>query len=294
MSTTLELGNAAPITISGDVREVQPWMGQQITTVHFPDGALQEEFSELATQTPNDRVVNRIKRNLTPQEQGYVLAIADIESLWWGTHSDAPPAWVESEDTAFATAVARHFTKDTGHDVPVGRPSGWEPTTVVYPPAGGSPELDTLMDRMGLDVGDVFGAHYRDEALLTNAGRDGLHAQHLTTGAQPAAFNYMGVSANATAPSASNTTLPGEITTAGGGLLRAQATYAHTTGTNTSTLTRTFTANGSDSLPVTLAKIGILNAASVGTLGYETLLSATSTLTVSGDNVTITETVTAG
>lgn len=131
-------------------------------------------------------------------------------------------------------------------------------------------------------------------ALLTNAGRDALHAQHMSTSAQPAAFNYMAVSANTTAPSASSTTLPGEITTAGGGLLRAQATYAHTAGTNTSTLTKTFTANGSDSLPVTIAKIGVLNAASSGTLGYETLLSATATLTTSGDSVAVTETLTAG
>jgi hypothetical protein len=130
--------------------------------------------------------------------------------------------------------------------------------------------------------------------LLTSVGRDALHSQHLNTAAQPASFNYMAVSANATAPSTASTTLPGEITTAGGGLLRAQATYAHTAATNTSTLTKTFTANGSDTLPVTLAKIGVLNAASVGTLGYETLLNATATLTISGDSATITETVTAG
>lgn len=144
-------------------------------------------------------------------------------------------------------------------------------------------------------VAHHFGCHLGEPiALLVNAGRDALHKQHLDTAAQPAAFNYMCVSANATAPSASNTTCPGEITTAGGGLLRAQATFAHTNGTNTSTLTKTFTANGSDSLPVTIAKIGVLNAASVGTLGYETLLNATATLTISGDNVAITETVTGG
>jgi hypothetical protein len=131
-------------------------------------------------------------------------------------------------------------------------------------------------------------------ALLTNGGRDALHAQHLSTSAQPASFNYMALTANATAPAAGDTTLTGEITTAGGGLVRAQATYAHTTGTNTTTLTHTFTANGSDSLPVTIAKIGIFNASSSGTMGYETLLNSTATLSVSGDNVTITETITAG
>jgi hypothetical protein len=43
-----------------------------------------------------------------------------------------------------------------------------------------------------------------------------------------------------------------------------------------------------------LAKIGVLNALTVGTLGFEKLLSSTATLTVSGDSVTITETATVG
>lgn len=130
--------------------------------------------------------------------------------------------------------------------------------------------------------------------LLTNGGRDALHAQHMGTSAQPASFNYMALTASTTAPAAGDTTLTGEITTAGGGLVRAQATYAHTAGTNTTTLTKTFTANGSDSLPVTIAQIGVFNASSSGTLGYHTALSATATLNVSGDNLTVTETVTAG
>jgi hypothetical protein len=134
------------------------------------------------------------------------------------------------------------------------------------------------------------------QALLTNGGRDALHAQHLGTSAQPAAFNFIGLanSATATTPAVGDTTLAGEITTAGGGLIRAQATYAHTAGTNTSTLTKTFTANGSDSLPVTVSQIGVFNAASAGTMAYKTALNATSTLTVSGDNTAITETVTGG
>jgi len=131
-------------------------------------------------------------------------------------------------------------------------------------------------------------------ALLTNGGRDALHSQHLGTSAQPAAFNYMALTASVTAPAAGDTVLTGEITTAGGGLLRAQATFAHTAGTNTSTLTKTYTATASDTLPVTVAQIGVFNAASSGTLGYHTALNSSATLNVAGDNVAITETVTAG
>lgn len=131
--------------------------------------------------------------------------------------------------------------------------------------------------------------------LLTNLGRDDLHAQHLGTAAQPAAHNFMGLTANATAPSAANVALPSEITTASGGLIRKQATHAHSAGTNTSTLTATFTANGSDSLPVTIAKIGVFRHITTSNLmGYETLLNATATITVSGDSLTVTHTITAG
>jgi hypothetical protein len=128
--------------------------------------------------------------------------------------------------------------------------------------------------------------------VLTNAGRDHVASACFNTSTQPAAANYIALTANSTSPSASDTSLTGEITTAGGGLVRAQATYAHTNGTATATLTKTFTANGSDSLPVSVAKIGIFNAASSGTLVYETLLSATATVSASGDQLTITESIT--
>lgn len=126
--------------------------------------------------------------------------------------------------------------------------------------------------------------------MITNAGYDHL-CDVASKPTQPAAAQYMAVSANATAPAAGDTALAGEIATAGGGLLRAAATYAHTTGTKIYTLTKTFTANGSDSFPVTLKKFGVFNAASVGTLVYETTITD-ATLGVSGDAVTITETVT--
>lgn len=130
--------------------------------------------------------------------------------------------------------------------------------------------------------------------LLTNVGRDAHHAQLYGTSAPPATFNYMALSANATAPAATNTTLAGEIVTAG--LARALATYAHTAGTNTSTLTKTFTAVAADVSggSVTVAKFAIFNAAAAGTEGYETLLNSTALISVAGDNVTVTETLTAG
>lgn len=128
--------------------------------------------------------------------------------------------------------------------------------------------------------------------MLTNAGKDMIAGAIGTTSTQPAAANYIALTANSGSPAAGDTTLTGEITTASGGLVRAQATYAHTNGQSTYTLSKTFTANGSDSLPVTVAKIGIFNASSSGTMAYETLLAATATLSQSGDQLVLTETVT--
>lgn len=129
--------------------------------------------------------------------------------------------------------------------------------------------------------------------MLTTAGKDfAASALGDSSGSREAAATYMALTANSTAPSAGDTTLTGEITTAGGGLVRAVATYAHTAGASTYTLTKTFTANGSDSLPVTIAKIGIFNASSSGKMPWESLLSSTATLSASGDALTCTETIT--
>lgn len=129
--------------------------------------------------------------------------------------------------------------------------------------------------------------------MLTNAGRDFVaSALGDRSGSRAAAADYLALTANSTAPGAGDTTLTAEIATGGGGLIRAQATYAHTGGQATYTLTKTFTANGSDSLPVTIAKVGVFNASSSGTLAWETLLSSTATLTASGDSIAVTETIT--
>ena len=103
---------------------------------------------------------------------------------------------------------------------------------------------------------------------------------------------FMGLTANSSAAAGADTTLASEIVTAGGGLIRKLGTYAHTAGAASYTITAAFTANGSDSLPVTVAKMGTFNSLTGGTMAFETLLSATATLTASGDQLTVTDTVT--
>lgn len=102
--------------------------------------------------------------------------------------------------------------------------------------------------------------------------------------------NYIALTSNTGAPSAGDTVLTGEYAATGGGLDRALATYAHTAGNSSYTLTKTFTMNSSDGTSLTPAKIGVFNAASAGTLVFETAIASPPTM-VPNDQITITETV---
>ncbi len=138
-----------------------------------------------------------------------------------------------------------------------------------------------------------WGAELRTNAGVDHQSRVMFDTASTGTGSYAAA-NYIALTENATAPAAGDTTLTAELNNAGGGLNRAQATYAHTNGTNTTTLTKTFTKNASDggtSDTRTVAKAGLFNASSVGTLTFETLVSPTAPM-VSGDSVAITWTFT--
>lgn len=111
----------------------------------------------------------------------------------------------------------------------------------------------------------------------------------------PAAW-FIGLSADTATPGTPSTatTLTSEIVSAGGGLVRKISPFAHTSSTNTWTLTPVYTANGSDALPVVVAKIGVFSSmvvAATPTMLFETLLNTTATLSAIGDQLTVTETV---
>jgi hypothetical protein len=96
---------------------------------------------------------------------------------------------------------------------------------------------------------------------------------------------FMALTANSSAAGATDTTLPGEIVTAG--LIRKKAAYAHTLGTSVVTLTGAYTSQAAD-VPVTVAKMGLFTSITGGIMAFETLLNATATLTAVGDPVTVT------
>lgn len=119
----------------------------------------------------------------------------------------------------------------------------------------------------------------------------------LIGGNAPCSYMALANNATAVAPAVTDTAMTGEITTASGGLIRKLGTYAHSAssaGSSTVTLTKTWTANGSDSLPVTVSQLGVFQGVVVASsrMFTKTALSANATMTTSGDQVQVTDTVT--
>jgi hypothetical protein len=123
--------------------------------------------------------------------------------------------------------------------------------------------------------------------LRVNGGADFWNTQLFSLSPGGAGANYIALSTDTATPLATDTTLPSEIV--GNGLSRAQATLAHTAGTSQSQFTNTYTYTGSS--PVVIAKVGLFNAASVGTLVLETLLTSTGTVNTTGDTISVTWTI---
>lgn len=254
MSIRLVLGNRDAVHSSdnGETRERLP-KGKRATTVEFPDDvSLLDAFK----------------------------TVVDAQGVWQA-HVDKPdraPAWVavDAEHPMLAQMISEHF-------------GGIEVRKLEErKPVGGGTHFLPLM----LSVLFMFAALQRVLLLLkTNAGNDFQAAQMGGSASATAVAKWVALTANATAPAAGDTTLTAEITTGGGGLIRKAGTYAHTASAASYTITTVFTANGSDSLPVTIAKRGIFDAASAGNLVFESLVSPTATISASGDTLTLTDTI---
>lgn len=109
---------------------------------------------------------------------------------------------------------------------------------------------------------------------------------HIVAGNAPA--RYIALTENASAASASSTSLTGEITTGGCG--RALGTYAHTLGASTFTLAKTFSVTAS--FPA-IHRAGLfqVSTASSSLLSFETVLNADANV-VNGDSLAVTWTIT--
>lgn len=234
-----------------DLVRYRPTTGQRVTTLTYPDGMpLQEAF------------------------QGTVTAI--------GHHlaEEARPTWFESDSEGLRGLLCENY----GVSPDKHKPKRWGMGAV-----GAASNLPNFLTYQVLILWAFCMARIISSELRTNNGRD-FQARVMSdtastgTGSYAPAV-YIGLTANTPAPAAGDTTLTGEVTT--GTLARAAAIYAHTSGTASYTLTKTFTSDQS----IVVAKIGVFNAASSGTMVFESLLNEVATL-VSGDQLALTETVT--
>ena len=126
--------------------------------------------------------------------------------------------------------------------------------------------------------------------LLTDDGRDYAIAQFYTnTSAGGVGMNFIALTSDSTGADAGDSTLPSEITT--NGLERALATtISHSTGTNSTTLNKVFTASGTHTA---VQMSGTFNQLAVGgTIGHEAVF--TSVTLASSDTLSVTWTLTLG
>lgn len=144
-------------------------------------------------------------------------------------------------------------------------------------------QIGDAVNECNSDSKTVFYSSTRPN-LLTNAGKDVIASAVSNTATQAAACNYLGLTNTGITPAAGDTTLSGEI--AVNGLSRAQATYAHTGGTSTYTLVKTFTATGAQSAQAA----AVFNASSSGSMCFENTF--TSVTLANGDTLTVTWTIT--
>jgi hypothetical protein len=178
------------------------------------------------------------------------------------------PSWVESDDEALQIRLEKYYGIQARN-----RTLG--PLGVLSISLGVLIAAPLLMKMLPL--------------LRTNVGRDWqcrVMGDPTSTGTgffAPA--TWIGVTVNNAVPVATETALPGEITV--GSLARAQGAFAHTTGTISYTVTKTFTSDQN----VTLAKSGLYTAQSGGTMVFTSLLNEPAPV-VSGDQLQVTSTIT--
>lgn len=115
--------------------------------------------------------------------------------------------------------------------------------------------------------------------MITNAGVAFLRSRIEAGSPLFTGTLYLALTADATDPAATDTTLAGELTA--NGLARAAVTVSHTTGANSWTFSDTFTYSGSSTQIVN--KIALFDAASGGNMLTEDIVAASS-FNISGDS----------
>jgi len=124
--------------------------------------------------------------------------------------------------------------------------------------------------------------------VVTTVGRDFIHSQsYAASGLATSGQNYIALSNDTVTETSASTALSNEITV--NGLARAQGTVAHTSGTNTTTVTYTFTCATSSQAA---QKAALFTLSSSGVMNH--VLGFTQRTLQVADTLTITFTITIG
>jgi hypothetical protein len=179
-----------------------------------------------------------------------------------------------------ATGSSATSLTDTGEAWTTDRFKGW---TVIAEETTNTPVYGNIGTNSGT-VLTIDAWKNADDSAGTTPGATANYAIYPTV--RP---RYMGLTENAGAAAAGDATLTGEITT--GGCNRQLATYAHTPGTATFTLIKSFSVTST--FPA-IHKMGLFSASTTtagGIMVFETVLNADANV-INGDTLQVTDTVT--
>lgn len=179
-----------------------------------------------------------------------------------------------------ATGSSATSLTDTGEAWTVNAFTGW---TVVAEESTNTPVFGNIGSNTAT-VLTIDAWRNADDSAGTTPGSTANY--FLIPTARP---RYMGLTENASAANASNTALTGEITT--GGAARALATYAHTAGTATFTLQKSYSITASFPAIHRMGLFTCSNTTAAGIMVFETVLNADANV-INGDTLQVTETVT--
>ena len=127
--------------------------------------------------------------------------------------------------------------------------------------------------------------------MIHTAGYQHISNCAFNLSTQPAPAKYMALTTDNTAPAAGDTSLASEITANSGLARTVVGTLSYNSGTKVTTLANTFTA-AATGLPITVKKFGVFNASSAGTMVTSDVFSADAVMSASGDQLTVTKTIT--
>ena len=182
--------------------------------------------------------------------------------------------------TNVATGSSATSLTDTGEAWTTDQFKGW---TVIAEESTNTPVYGNIGSNTGT-VLTIDAWKNADDSAGTTPGTTANYAIYPTCRAR-----YMGLTENASSAAAGNTTLTGEITT--GGCARALATYAHTGGTSSYTMQKTFSVSASFPAIHRGALFTASNTTAAGIMVFEAVLNADANV-ISGDSLQVTATIT--